>query len=137
MLLPWIYSYVEDSIKTLMDGIQQKINKPSHQSSYSDRKAHHFDLKTHHSIRHLHQEEKSFSSSFNRLRMKNKRLLDVYKRQTHTGSCLAGVKHTGICTFQHLCIFTGHCCNTAHTLHHVQHQAFGLKQRLHLSLIHI
>ena len=45
MLLPWIYSYVEDSIETLMDGIQQKINKPSHQSSYSDRKAHHFDLK--------------------------------------------------------------------------------------------
>ena len=77
MLLPWIYSYVEDSIKTLMDGIQQKINKPPHQSSYSDRKAHHFDLKTHHSIKKVHQEEKSFNSSFNRLRMKNRRLFTV------------------------------------------------------------
>ena len=34
-------------------------------------------LKTHHSIRHPHQEEKSFNSSFNRLRMKNKRLFTV------------------------------------------------------------
>ena len=51
----------------------------------------------------------------------------------HTGSCLTGVEHTGICSFQYLCVFAGHGCDAAHTLHHVQHQTFGLKQRLHFS----
>ena len=52
---------------------------------------------------------------------------------THTRSCLAGIQHAGVSAFQYLCILAGHGCDTAHTLHDVQHQAFGLEQGLYFS----
>ena len=47
---------------------------------------------------------------------------------THPRCCLAGIQHTGVSAFQLFGIFAGHGCDTAHALHHVQHQAFGLEQ---------
>ena len=52
---------------------------------------------------------------------------------THTRSCLAGIQYAGVSAFQYLCILAGHGCDTAHTLHDVQHQAFGLEQGLYFS----
>ena len=43
-------------------------------------------------------------------------LYSILFHHTHTGSCFAGIQH----------IFAGCRCNTAHTLHNVQHQAFCL-----------
>ena len=54
-------------------------------------------------------------------------LYSHFFQNTHAGSCLAGIKHTRVCTFQLLGIFMCHGGNAAHTLHNVQHQAFGLQ----------
>ena len=54
-------------------------------------------------------------------------------QNTHARSRLTGIEHTGIRTFQLLGILMGHGSDAAHTLHNVQHQAFGLQQRLHLA----
>ena len=54
-------------------------------------------------------------------------------KDTHTGSCLTGIQYAGMSAFKFLRVFACHGRDTAHALHHVQHQAFGLKQGLHLT----
>ena len=55
----------------------------------------------------------------------------LYHSQTR--SSLAGIKDMTVCTCHTLHIFVGHSSNTTHSLHDIQHQTLGLKQRTNLS----
>ena len=61
---------------------------------------------------------------------------NLYRRffkHTESRSSLAGIQHTCFRAFQLLHVFACHSGNTAHALHHVQHQTFCLEQRLNLT----
>ena len=49
----------------------------------------------------------------------------------HTRSSLAGIKHTGISSLKLTYIVACHGRNSAHTLHHVEHETLSLQQRTH------
>ena len=51
----------------------------------------------------------------------------LFLDHTHTGSCLASIQNVCLGTFQRLGVFTGRSSDTAHALHNVQHQPFGLQ----------
>ena len=55
---------------------------------------------------------------------------------THAGSGLAGIEHTGAGAFHLLHIAGSHGSNATHALHDVEHEAFGLEQGLNLSFYH-
>ena len=57
-------------------------------------------------------------------------------QNAHSRRSLTGVEHMSMSTHQFLSILTGHCSDTAHTLHHIQHQTFRLQQRLHFAFYH-
>ena len=60
-------------------------------------------------------------------------LHSLFLQHTHTWGGLTGIQHPCMCSFEPFHITVGHRGNTAHPLHDVQHQAFCLKQRAHLS----
>ena len=49
-------------------------------------------------------------------------------KDTHTRSGFTRIKHAGVGSFQALHVTAGHGSDTAHALHDVQHQTFGLQQ---------
>ena len=55
----------------------------------------------------------------------------LFFEHTHARCRFTRVQHTGLRSLQLFHVFTRHGSNTAHPLHHVQHQAFRLQQRLH------
>ena len=51
----------------------------------------------------------------------------LFLKHTHSGSSLPGIKNFCFCTLKPLYIPMRHGCNSAHTLHYIEHQTFCLK----------
>ena len=57
-------------------------------------------------------------------------------QHTHAGSGFASVEHASVGAFKLLHIASCHCGDTAHALHNVEHQTFGLEQTAHTACYH-
>ena len=53
----------------------------------------------------------------------------LFLHDTHTRSGFASVENTSVCTLELTHIFTCHCSDTAHALHHIEHKTLSLQQR--------
>ena len=60
-------------------------------------------------------------------------LYSLLFKHSHSGCCFSCVQYSRFRSCNTLHIFISHGCNTAHTLHYIQHEPFCLQQRTYFS----